>query len=103
MITGYLGRDAPLMTDFYIINPEGKKFNLMFKLAFRWKKIGEVLGLDVGHIAAKYNDIDEQVRQVFQQWFENASGLPRSEYYPLSWHGLNELLVDSVIYVAEIC
>ena len=97
MFTGHLGRDAPLMSDLtFIKNPKGEKFKLLSQVAVHWRQIGEVLGLDVGHIAAQHkDDIDGQVRQVFTKWLENASELPNNEYYPLSWYGLNELLMDS--------
>ena len=85
----------------FVKNREGKKFHLLSQLAVHWKKIGEVLGLDVGRIAAQHkDDIDQQVRQVFTKWLENASELPYAEDYPLSWHGLRELLNDSEL--AEI-
>ena len=68
----------------------------MSKVAVHWKKIGKVLGVDVAYIAAQHkDDIDEQVQQVFTKWLENASELPNAEYYPLSWDGLKELLIDS--------
>ena len=95
--TGCLGKDAPSLSDLsFIKNQDGERFKLMTEVAVHWKEIGQVLGLDVGRIAAQHkDDIDQQVRQVFRKWVENASELPNSQYYPLSWHGLNELLVDS--------
>ena len=98
VFTGYLGRDAPVMDDLRLIrNKEDNKFQLLSEVAVHWKRIAEVLGLDdVELITTQHKDnVDEQVRQVFRRWLENASELPWSEHYPLSWRGLNELLIDS--------
>ncbi len=81
-----------------IKNWNGERFRLMSRIALQWKRIAEVLGLDdvtIDHIENQYADKDEQVRQVFKKWFDNASELLRSQFYPLTWYGLNELLIDS--------
>ena len=61
-----------------------------------WKTIAQVLMLDsetINHIARL--EIHDRVKEVFKEWLENALDLLSSQKYPLSWYGLNQLLIDS--------
>lgn len=76
----------------------------MSQIAMDWKKIAIILGLDVvtiDRIAKQHiDDIDGAIIAVFQRWIEDASALPYSHDYPLSWCGLNEILEDSQLNTA---
>ena len=64
----------------------------------KWDRIGRSLGFDEGHIESIGDDARNnysRVCKVFQEWFENAGGLPNHEKYPKTWKGLIALLADS--------
>ena len=69
-------------------------------LAPRWKKVGEILGLDRAVIQTIENpgsgrDPEACIHQVFVKWLDNAPALPNYRQYPLTWRGLYNLLLDS--------
>ncbi len=64
----------------------------------KWKVIGNTLGIELAVLDAIKADnehsIQHCVEKVFNIWIENASGLPNKNYYPYSWSGLLNLLMD---------
>ena len=81
---------------------ETQKFNLMERISFKWRDIGELL-LSFQHldcIAGEHCDKHIDCCQtVLHHWLENPP-----EEYPITWRGLIELLQDSELgqVVAEL-
>ena len=97
--TGYRGRFQPQAQDLaFIKDKDGNKFRLFQEIAIHWKRIARILELTPSHITRIQHiqrsgyDYSDCVEEVFQVWFCNASVLPKSEEYPLSWYGLAQLL-----------
>lgn len=66
----------------------------------KWNRIGRCLGFDEGHIESIGDDCCNnysRVCKVFQEWFENAGGLPNYKKYPKTWEGMIALLIDSAL------
>ena len=72
------------------------------EVGIHWNKIAATLGIKKPRVDAirKFENDTNRADGVFQEWCQNASGLPRHTMYPLSWNGLKEILDDSE--VAEI-
>ena len=71
-----------------------QRFYLMDSIAYKWRRLGELLDLPFSQlesIAAEHRDKSEECcRAVLGQWLDN----PPPDY-PITWHGLLELLEDS--------
>ena len=71
-----------------------QRFYLMDKIAYKWRTLGELLGLSFSKLqslAADHRDKSEECcRAVLGQWLDN----PPPDY-PTTWQGLLELLEDS--------
>ena len=71
-----------------------QRFYIMDKIAYKWCKLGELLGLPFSKLqslAADHRDKSEECcRAVLGQWLDN----PPPDY-PTTWQGLLELLEDS--------
>lgn len=72
--------------------------NFIAQMCNVWHRIGSNLGIELNlldGIQRQEHDDAERMRKVFIKWLDNASGLPNSDKYPLSWCGLAQLLADS--------
>ena len=71
-----------------------QRFYLMDKIAYKWRTLGELLGLPFSKlqsVTADHRDKSEECcRAVLGQWLDN----PPPDY-PTTWQGLLELLEDS--------
>ena len=65
----------------------------MDSIAYKWRTLGELLGLPFSKLqslATEHRDKPEECcRAVLGQWLDNPP-----EEYPITWHGLLELLED---------
>ena len=90
--TAYLSRME------YTVNGKEKVVKIFDSSAHMWRQIGENLGIEAGILTSigrdGYNDRD-RVTRVLSKWQENASSLPHSDQYPLTWKGLITLLQRS--------
>ena len=93
----YMGTKHPdhMHLEFVKNRTTGEKFELLAKIAMYWESIGHRLGI----LHAKLMSIEDEqrtnigrVRSVLNIWISNASGLPNSEEFPLSWQGLWNIL-----------
>lgn len=97
----YLGYESPEMMHLCTTlrnRSTGKKFNLTDKIALSWMAIGLRLGIEANRLDCferEQAEHSERLCKVFRIWLDNASALKNSQFYPLSWKGLNELLEDS--------
>ena len=70
-----------------------QRFYLMEKIAYKWRTLGELLGLPFSKLqslATEHRDKPEECcRAVLGQWLDN----PPPDY-PITWEGLLELLED---------
>ena len=70
-----------------------QRFYLMDSIAYKWRTLGELLGLTFSKLqslaAEHQNKPEECCRAVLGQWLDN----PPPDY-PITWHGLLELLED---------
>ena len=76
----------------------GDTFKLIDNIAYKWREIGEALGIERGILISYEDDLQknkDRTRKVFDRWLSDASQLPHSDKYPLSWPGLYALLKDS--------
>ena len=79
------------------------RFYLMDKIAYKWRTLGELLGLPFSKLqslsAEHQNRPEDCCRAALGQWLDN----PPSDY-PITWEGLLELLEDSQLgqVVAEL-
>ena len=81
-------------------NGEVKELRVYDSAKARWDRIGRSLGFDEGHIESIGDDGRnnyDRVCKVFQEWFDNAGGLPNHRKYPKTWEGLIALLADSAL------
>lgn len=82
----------------FVKDEQGQPYNLMEKIAVKWRNIGSFLGIDHGVLKSieeekkKYQD---RLTEVLEKWFDNAYGLPHHNEYPHSWKGLYNLLVHA--------
>ena len=71
-----------------------QRFYLMDKIAHEWRTLGQLLGLSLSKLQSigdEYRDKPKECcRAVLGLWLDN----PPDEY-PITWHGLLELLEDS--------
>ena len=71
-----------------------QKLNIINQIASEWWNVGILLGFSMPKLETlqqkALNDSIQSCRHVFSQWIDN-NGHPR---YPLSWSGLQELLID---------
>lgn len=82
----------------FIKNEHGQTYELMEKIAIKWRNIGSLLGIDHGvlkRIEEEKRKYQDRLGEVLEMWFDNADGLPHCSEYPLSWKGLYNLLVHS--------
>ena len=72
-------------------------FDLAFKTASSWKKIGRSLGIRQEDMEAANSQFkgDQRIKWVLSKWFNQPDNLANKDLYPLSWEGLRKLLVDS--------
>ena len=81
-------------------NGEVQELRIYDSAESKWDRIGRCLGFNEGHIESigdvRHNNYS-RVCKVFQEWFENAGGLPNHMKYPKTWEGLIALLVDSAL------
>ena len=94
----YLGRPAPNIEDISFIKNGTEIFELSKRICSRWQKIGLVLGIEhdkMRYLAAdKSRETEEKYKKILDIWLDEASSLPNSDDYPLSWQGLKTLLED---------
>ena len=95
----YLGRPAPIMSDFILVKNDEKhdERKLSQRISTCWEKIGIVLGIEHNIIEGINNGpghTEDHFREIIAIWLDEASGLPNSARYPLSWEGLKTLLED---------
>ena len=76
-----------------------RNFRLTEEVGEKWQRIATTLGIANSKVSIigsmPHADDTQRVTKVFQEWVDNASGLPNSKDYPHSWAGLRELLEDS--------
>ena len=85
------------MNDFFFVKNGTERFKLSETLSSRWQKIGIVLGIEnnrIRDIDNEYRQTEEKYREILSIWLNEASNLPNSDDYPLSWEGLKTLLED---------
>ncbi len=66
----------------------------------RWKAVADVLGLSVAEknrIQAEKASFIDRMEEVFDIWFRDDDKISNRRHYPISWYGLNELLIDSQV------
>ena len=82
----------------YTANGKTQVVKIYDSSAHMWRRIGENLGIEAGILTSigrdGYDDRD-RVTRVLSKWLENASNLPHSDLYPLTWKGLINLLQRS--------
>ena len=71
---------------------------MLSQIALKWREIATRLGLfdsTIDSIGKEYaDDTDSQIRKIFQYWLRKPNGLPNNKYYPPTWNGLSNLLMD---------
>lgn len=76
----------------------GKQYRLVSRICSSWQDVGSILGINQEKLDSIREEnmlrTENRIRRVFSLWLENAAQLPKCEYYPLSWQGLYDILLD---------
>ena len=81
----------------YVDAGETKKLKIYDQIAPKWRKVGEILGLENCELDSIQHDREDdrgKATAVLQKWMENANNLARPDKYPMTWNGLVTLLKD---------
>ena len=71
-----------------------QRLRIMTEVCPKWKEMGDLMGLSACRLEAieknRRGEVKECCRDVFHDWLEQEGG----GNYPVTWHGLCELLED---------